>query len=310
MTGLDYFNARYYDPVTEQFLSADVVQGNAQGTSPYMYVMGNPESWTDPTGQYYTDGAGDTYHQGASYYEGRDGTAYDLNTNQPYNGNGYSNGWLSTQGPNATKQTRPTRPTKPTKPTKKTHPSTSSGGGGCKGTSLLGLCVANVGLFAQGVGEVLAAAEVLIAALIGAFQSSGLLWLIGQAFQYVASDAILLMRNGIKNILGSLVGPPGKGFKVFLDFLQLASDVAADIVSVVGLIKNIGKVLKYSGGSLATKWGGVAKSAATYAAAGSAQHATTQLAIMSVANTLNGLFGFDFAVNDFEQFYRDALAPD
>src|SRR5579875_1944154 len=78
----------------------------------------------------------------------------------------------------------------------KTHPSTSSGGGGCKGTSLLGLCVANVGLFAQGVGEVLAAAEVLIAALIGAFQSSGLLWLIGQAFQYVASDAILLMRNG------------------------------------------------------------------------------------------------------------------
>src|SRR5579875_3289712 len=51
VTGLDYFNARYYDPLTGQFLSADVVQGNAQGTSPYAYVGGNPESRTDPTGQ-------------------------------------------------------------------------------------------------------------------------------------------------------------------------------------------------------------------------------------------------------------------
>jgi len=51
VTGLDYFNARYYDPVSGQFLSADVVQGNAQGTSPYRYVMGNPESRTDPTGE-------------------------------------------------------------------------------------------------------------------------------------------------------------------------------------------------------------------------------------------------------------------
>ncbi len=57
MTGLDYFNARYYDPLTGQFLSADVVQGNAQGTSPYMYVAGNPETRTDPTGQMITCGS-------------------------------------------------------------------------------------------------------------------------------------------------------------------------------------------------------------------------------------------------------------
>jgi RHS repeat-associated protein len=56
VTGLDYFHARYYDPLTGQFLSADVVQGNAQGTSPYMYVMGNPETRTDPTGHIYTCG--------------------------------------------------------------------------------------------------------------------------------------------------------------------------------------------------------------------------------------------------------------
>jgi hypothetical protein len=33
-----------------QFLSADQVQGNAQGMDPYAYVMGNPETQTDPTG--------------------------------------------------------------------------------------------------------------------------------------------------------------------------------------------------------------------------------------------------------------------
>ena len=34
-----------------QFLSADNVQGNAQGADPYSYVAGNPETATDPTGQ-------------------------------------------------------------------------------------------------------------------------------------------------------------------------------------------------------------------------------------------------------------------
>jgi RHS repeat-associated protein len=58
VTGLDYYNARYYDPAVGQFLSVDVVQGNAQGTNPYTYVGDNPESRTDPTGQYMTDNAG------------------------------------------------------------------------------------------------------------------------------------------------------------------------------------------------------------------------------------------------------------
>ncbi len=51
VTGLDYYNARYYDPVIGAFLSPDNVQGNAQGMSPYLYVGGNPETATDPTGQ-------------------------------------------------------------------------------------------------------------------------------------------------------------------------------------------------------------------------------------------------------------------
>jgi hypothetical protein len=58
VTGLDYYVARYYDPVVGQFLSADVVQGNAQGMAPYAYVGGNPETKTDPTGQMLVCGNG------------------------------------------------------------------------------------------------------------------------------------------------------------------------------------------------------------------------------------------------------------
>ncbi len=58
VTGLDYYAARYYDPVVGQFLSADVVQGNAQGMNPYAYVGGNPETKTDPPGQMYTGSGG------------------------------------------------------------------------------------------------------------------------------------------------------------------------------------------------------------------------------------------------------------
>ncbi len=44
LTGLDYYNARYYDPVVGRFLSADTVQGNLQGMDPYAYVGGDPET--------------------------------------------------------------------------------------------------------------------------------------------------------------------------------------------------------------------------------------------------------------------------
>jgi RHS repeat-associated protein len=49
-TGLDYYNARYYDPVVGRFLSADIVEGNAVGMDPYAYVGDNPETYNDPTG--------------------------------------------------------------------------------------------------------------------------------------------------------------------------------------------------------------------------------------------------------------------
>ena len=49
LSGLDYYVARYYDPVVGLFLSADTVQSNLLGFNPYAYVGENPETMTDPT---------------------------------------------------------------------------------------------------------------------------------------------------------------------------------------------------------------------------------------------------------------------
>jgi RHS repeat-associated protein len=53
-SGLDYYNARYYDPAIGQFASADTtIPGGGYdpwGLSRYAYVEGNPLIRTDPTG--------------------------------------------------------------------------------------------------------------------------------------------------------------------------------------------------------------------------------------------------------------------
>jgi RHS repeat-associated protein len=49
-TGLDYYHARYYDPVAQQFVSADTMQ---VGLSRYGYVGGNPTTNVDPSGHHY-----------------------------------------------------------------------------------------------------------------------------------------------------------------------------------------------------------------------------------------------------------------
>ncbi len=53
--GLLYYGARWYDPLADQFVSADSVQGDPSGMNPYGYVAGNPETFVDPTGQRIAD---------------------------------------------------------------------------------------------------------------------------------------------------------------------------------------------------------------------------------------------------------------
>ena len=58
-TGLMYYGARYYDPMSGRFISADGVESNASGDDPYAYVGENPETETDPTGHMRIDQQGD-----------------------------------------------------------------------------------------------------------------------------------------------------------------------------------------------------------------------------------------------------------
>jgi RHS repeat-associated protein len=54
-TGLVYMNARYYDPVTGQFVSPDTLVPDATNLfdyNRYMYVRGNPLKYTDSTGHF------------------------------------------------------------------------------------------------------------------------------------------------------------------------------------------------------------------------------------------------------------------
>jgi RHS repeat-associated protein len=57
VSGLDYYNARYYDPVAGQFSSADTLLPGGGfdlfGLSRYAYVRGNPETLTDPSGNWF-----------------------------------------------------------------------------------------------------------------------------------------------------------------------------------------------------------------------------------------------------------------
>ncbi|MCA9368511.1 RHS repeat-associated core domain-containing protein, partial [Candidatus Kaiserbacteria bacterium] len=58
-TGLYYYNARYYDPVIGQFVSPDTLvpePGRVFGYNRYMYALGNPLKFNDPSG-YYSDEA-------------------------------------------------------------------------------------------------------------------------------------------------------------------------------------------------------------------------------------------------------------
>jgi RHS repeat-associated protein len=53
-TGLYYYGARYYDPETGRFITADTIRGslaNPQSLNLYVYALNNPLRYVDPVGQ-------------------------------------------------------------------------------------------------------------------------------------------------------------------------------------------------------------------------------------------------------------------
>jgi len=57
-TGLYFYGARWYDPISGRFIQADSIvpqPGNPQALNRYSYVLGNPLRYTDPTGMFTED---------------------------------------------------------------------------------------------------------------------------------------------------------------------------------------------------------------------------------------------------------------
>ncbi len=295
VTGLDYYNARYYDPGVGQFLSVDSVQGNARGMDPYVYVGDDPESRTDPTGQRVQA------PDGSTSWTNPDGTIYE----QSPGGDPTVIGHTHSGGSSGNDTGSTTQPTP--SGSGGTSKKTPQKAGGCGGTSILGLCVKDVGKFAQGSAEVLGSIAVLVGAVIGLFQSGGLLWALAQAFQMFASGILAVIKNGINNILNSLSGSPSKGFKIFLNSLQFAADLAATAITIVSLWKNLQQIGKYPGKTYSTSWGGFWKTTRTLVAKGSL-NATTRLAATTVGNFMNTIIGGDLLVNDGEQLINDIVS--
>jgi RHS repeat-associated protein len=56
--GLYFYNARYYDPYLNRFISPDTIipdPANPQSLNRYSYVLNNPLKYTDPTGHEYDE---------------------------------------------------------------------------------------------------------------------------------------------------------------------------------------------------------------------------------------------------------------
>jgi RHS repeat-associated protein len=124
ITGLDYYNARYYDPGVGQFLSVDSVQGNIQGMDPYAYVGGNPESRTDPTGNNCYDPTTQTVKVGCGNNKTdppvQSGGGGGIDFQPPRQNNGGDTG-----GGGGTTTTQPNPPSPPARPTQSPKPSSS-----------------------------------------------------------------------------------------------------------------------------------------------------------------------------------------
>ena len=71
-TGLYFYNARYYDPYLNRFLSPDTIvpdPTNPQSLNRYSYVLNNPLRYTDPSGHFPSfNGIGDWVKRGLSYW--------------------------------------------------------------------------------------------------------------------------------------------------------------------------------------------------------------------------------------------------
>ncbi len=90
--GLDYYVARFYDPLTGHFTQADSIipePGKASAFDRYAYVLNNPIRYSDPSGHGIDSGIGDSgYNRSDDLKRWKD---YSLKKNKSYNRNRETN---------------------------------------------------------------------------------------------------------------------------------------------------------------------------------------------------------------------------
>ncbi len=226
VTGLDYFNARYYDPVTGQFLSADVVQGNAQGMSPYMYVAGNPESRTDPTGKYFTDGTG--YDRAWIEPDANGDGGVTLNVYTPENPADHS----SRPWDNQTHYSKPDK-SDPNGTYKADNVNGHPTDGHKQVCVMFCGAIKDPGLHANGVVQIVAGLAELLGAMVFLFAKAIML---GLTFLSIAASTILL---GLREIATSHV-QVNPTFLLILDSAKLVADSSTVVIGVLSAVEGGG----------------------------------------------------------------------
>ena len=98
-TGLMDYGARYYDPVSGRFISADGVGNNATGDDPFAYAADNPETMTDPTGNASVDQNGDTSRNNPNGSVTYTNASTGKSTTTPRGGSNSSSSSSSSSGP-------------------------------------------------------------------------------------------------------------------------------------------------------------------------------------------------------------------
>jgi RHS repeat-associated core domain len=251
-SGLLYYNARYYDPVSGRFISADTVENNGQGNDPYAYVKGNPETATDPSGHRMVSSGDDSFansvdgtltiHQmGGEVDVLSSSTDYSVSTctmycgGNPYwgyaseggsNGGslGVSGGGNSGGGSSATSSGSDNQ----SAPPQKKHTISPYGGG-----------VKDWGSFAEGAGEVGSGSALLFGSLsTSEGWGAAAIFIARGAVKYAFSGISWLITDGLRRMNGAFA-QPNPLFRFITDLAAIVLDVVTVVLQATDIVNTI-----------------------------------------------------------------------
>ncbi|GCE11998.1 hypothetical protein KTT_18570 [Tengunoibacter tsumagoiensis] len=297
-TGLDYYNARYYDPVVGVFLEADTVQGNGQGMDPYSYVGANPETRTDPTGKRACADCGS-----------EDG-GYAYNSSQMSN-------------PSQSQQITPDRPLPPPPPPSTPPPSTPPlppppppSTPPPPPTAPTPGQIRDPKLNAIGWGQVIAGIGIIIGGILGATQELTNPFLI-IAFRMMKvwvfnlfTTVVGLIKAGMSNILASYSDGGDPKMRIFVDIVGLILDGINIVSNLILTVQSVKGALNLINGSKSFfgNLASMAKNEQIVSAGGRGSSLLSNGFKQASINFGNAAFGIGYLIADWHQLQLDEVA--